>query len=175
MQKIFDRKTYELFVLYHLGQLENSIHFIFDKASRKCAIVDPAWDADLLLNIIKSKGYKLTQIWVTHWHPDHTNAVDELAQKTGAEVFISENKFKMSMITSDLTTLKDNASFKLGSVEVKIINTPGHSSDGICYLLSNDIFVGDTLFIYGAGHCALPGASVVDFFHSMQRIITRCT
>lgn len=172
LKKTYNRENYELLVLYHIGALENSIHFIFDKSSKKCAIVDPAWNADLFLDIIKEKGYKLSEIWLTHWHPDHTNAADELAAKTGAIVKIGENELEYLQINSPLTLLKDQQEFSFGSVEVKIFETSGHTKGGICYQLSDDIFMGDTLFVYGAGHCSLPGGSIDDFYHTMQKIKT---
>jgi glyoxylase-like metal-dependent hydrolase (beta-lactamase superfamily II) len=164
------RDSYDLLTLYHIGALENSIHFIFDKTSKECAIVDPAWDADLFLQIIQDKGYKLTQIWLTHWHPDHTNATDELVQKTGAKVFAGVNERLYLQVNSKITFMQDNAIITLGNTRAKIINTPGHSKGGICYLLDSDFIVGDTLFVYGAGHCSLPGGSIDDFYHSMQKI-----
>ena len=170
LTKFYQRETYDLLVLYHMGQLENSIHFIFDKKTKECAIVDPAWEADLFLEIIKEKGYKLTQIWLTHWHLDHTNATDELVEKTGCEVKIGKNGLQYLQVAADLTLFTDNEKFIFGETKVKIIETSGHSFGGICYILSDDIFVGDTLFVYGAGHCSLPGGNIVDFYHTMQKI-----
>lgn len=170
LTKTYNRENYELLVLYHIGQLENSIHFIFDKKSKECALLDPAWEADLFLDIIKEKGYTLTQIWLTHWHPDHTNATDELVSKTGATVKIGVNELDFLQVESELELLPDNAEFTFGGTKVKIIEAGGHSFGGICYILSDDIFVGDTLFVYGAGHCALPKANPEQFFYSMQKI-----
>ncbi len=56
MEKIYVEKTYTLEILYHVGTYENSIHFIFDHASKTCAIVDPAWNADLFIQKITDKG-----------------------------------------------------------------------------------------------------------------------
>lgn len=173
MQKLYQRENYELLVLYHIGALENSIHIIFDTSSNKCAIIDPAWNADLFLDIITQKGYKLSEIWLTHWHPDHTNATDELVAKTGAVVKIGENELDYLQINSPLVLLKDGEEFSFGDSQVKVLETPGHSKGGICYQLSDDVFMGDTLFVYGAGHCSLPGGSVDDFYHTMQKIKTQ--
>jgi glyoxylase-like metal-dependent hydrolase (beta-lactamase superfamily II) len=85
MEKIYNSNNYTIEVLYHIGAYENSIHFIFDEETKTCAIVDPAWEPDLFLKKIEDKGYTLTDIWITHWHGDHTNAVDDLANKTGSK------------------------------------------------------------------------------------------
>jgi len=86
LEKTFKEKTFTLEILYHIGALEDSIHFIFDHDSKTCAIIDPAWDPQLFVKRIEDKGYTLTDIWLTHWHFDHTNAVDELVEMTGAKV-----------------------------------------------------------------------------------------
>ena len=49
LEKTFTEETYTLEILYHVGTYENSIHFIFDHASKTCAIIDPAWEADLFI------------------------------------------------------------------------------------------------------------------------------
>ena len=166
----FKEKTYSLDIMYHLGTYENSIHFIFDHESKTCAIIDPAWHADLFINYAEEKGYKITDIWLTHWHGDHTNAADEIAQKTGAKITAGINELPYLDIKHDLTTVNDDDVISLGGTTARIINTPGHTAGGICYLLDGHIVAGDTLFVYGAGHCSLPGASISELYDSMQKL-----
>ncbi len=171
MEKIYVEKTYTLEILYHIGALEDSIHFIFDHDSKTCVIIDPAWDADLFLERIHNKGYTLTDIWLTHWHFDHTNAVDELVEKTGAKVTVGTHELPYLQIdTLPDNTVEHNDSVFIGSTKATIINTPGHSAGGICYLLDNRLIAGDTLFVYGAGHCSLPGGNISELYHSMQTL-----
>ena len=59
MEKTYSSNQYSIDVLYHVGAYENSIHFIFDEATKTCAIVDPAWEPDLFLEKINDKGYTL--------------------------------------------------------------------------------------------------------------------
>lgn len=166
----FKEKTYSLDIMYHLGTYENSIHFIFDHESKTCAIIDPAWHADLFINYAEEKGYKITDIWLTHWHGDHTNAADEIAQKTGAKITAGINELPYLDIKHDLSTVNDDDVISLGGTTARIINTPGHTAGGICYLLDGHIVAGDTLFVYGAGHCSLPGASISELYDSMQKL-----
>ena len=168
--KTFTEKTYTIDIMYHLGTYENSIHFIFGHASKTCAIIDPAWQADLFINHAADKGYKITDIWLTHWHGDHTNAADEIASKTGAKIIAGINELSYLDLQHELTVVNDGDTITLGSTTAKIINTPGHTAGGICYLLDGHIIVGDTLFVYGAGHCSMPGGNVREFYHSMQRL-----
>ncbi len=167
--KIFNEKSYDLLVIYKIGILENSIHFIFDKNTKECVIIDPAWESELFLNIISQYKSKLTQIWLTHWHHDHTNAVDELVEKTGAKVFIGKDECLLN-IDSQVSYLTDKDIINIGNTTAQVLFTPGHTNGGVSYLLNNRFIAGDTLFIYGAGHCQLPMANAGDFYNTMQRI-----
>jgi len=173
MEKIFNSNRYSIEVLYHIGAYENSIHFIFDKASKQCAIVDPAWDGDLFIKKIHDKGYKLSDIWVTHWHGDHTNAIDEVANKTGAKITVGINEVPYLDIDNEFHTVEDGDTVSLGETEVKIIETAGHTAGGICYLLDDHLIAGDTLFVYGIGICGLPGSNPTQMFHSLNKIKTQ--
>ncbi|MEO1940002.1 MBL fold metallo-hydrolase [Candidatus Thioglobus sp.] len=170
LEKIFTEKTYTLEILYHVGTYENSIHFIFDHNSKTCAIIDPAWEANLFIKKIADKGYTLTDIWLTHWHNDHMNAVDEIADKTNAKITAGINEIPYLQINNPINTVEDNDVIYLGNTQAKIINTPGHTAGGICYLLDGHLIAGDSLFVYGAGHCAMPGANANVLFHSMQKL-----
>jgi len=168
--KTFTEETYTLDIMYHMGAYENSIHFIFDHQSKTCAIIDPAWHADLFIDYARDKGYTITNIWLTHWHGDHTNAADEIAEKTNAKITVGINELPYLDIKHDLITVNDGDIVTLGNTKAKVINTPGHTAGGICYLLDGHIIVGDTLFVYGAGHCSLPGGNIREFYHSMQKL-----
>lgn len=170
LEKKYTEKTFTLEILYHLGTYENSIHFIFDHASKTCAIIDPAWEADLFIKRITDKGYKLSDIWLTHWHDDHTNAVDELVEKISAKITVGINETPYLQIEHQVQTVNDGNIIHLGETNVKVINTPGHTAGGVCYLLDGHLIAGDTLFVYGAGHCTMPGANVIEMYHSMQKL-----
>jgi len=173
MERIYNSNRYSIEVLYHIGAYENSIHFIFDKATKQCAIVDPAWEPDLFLKKIQDKGYTLTDIWITHWHGDHTNAVDEVANKTGAKITAGVNELPYLNIENTIHTVSDGDTIKLGEVEIQIIETPGHTAGGICYLLDEHLIAGDTLFVYGVGICSLAGSNPVKLFHSLNKLKTK--
>lgn len=171
--KKFVEETYTLVIIYHLGALENSIHIICDHKTKTACVIDPAWQADLFIEITKEMGYKISDIWLTHWHPDHTNATDELAEKTGAKVLAGKDEARyLSGVKSPIIYCSDEQEISLGSTTAQVIFTPGHTAGGVCFLLDNHLVAGDTLFVYGAGHCALPGADAKQFFASMQRLKT---
>lgn len=170
LEKKYTEKTFTLEILYHIGVYENSIHFIFDHTSRTCVIIDPAWEADLFIQRINDKGYSLSDIWLTHWHFDHTNAVDEIVEKTGAKITAGINEIPYLQIAHEVQTVNDGDTIRLGGTSAKVINTPGHTAGSVCYLLDGHLIVGDTLFVYGAGHCLLPGANIIELYYSMQKL-----
>ncbi|CAC9561195.1 MBL-fold metallo-hydrolase superfamily [uncultured Gammaproteobacteria bacterium] len=170
LEKKYTEKTFTLEILYHIGALEDSIHFIFDHDTKTCAIIDPAWDASLFIQRIHDKGYTLTDIWLTHWHFDHTNAVDEIVEKTGAKITVGIYEVPYLQIDNLPETVEHNDTIFIGKTAATIINTPGHSAGGICYLLDGHLIAGDTLFVYGAGHCSLPGGNISELFNSMQKL-----
>ena len=170
LNKTFKEKTYTLDILYHIGNYQNSIHFIFDHASKTCAIIDPAWEPDVFIKKINDSNYKLTDIWLTHWHPDHTNATDEVVAVTGAKVIAGVFEKPYIKINSPIETVNDNDIISLGKTKIQVINTPGHSAGGVCYLLDGHLIAGDTLFIYGSGHCSLIGSNANKLFHSMKKL-----
>lgn len=100
-------------------------------------------------------------ILVTHHHPDHIYDVKRLADETGAKVFAH----RVSNVTKDVA-LEDGDFVQLGSVRIKVIHTPGHSPDSVCYFARNCVWTGDTLFIGECGRVDLPGGSAAQLWES---------
>src|SRR5438477_7939794 len=75
-----------------IGPLNNFIYFIGDAATKEIAVVDPAWDVDDLRDQVKKKGYKITNIFLTHGHPDHVNGLEELLATHNVPVYISKHE-----------------------------------------------------------------------------------
>ncbi len=96
---------------------------------------------------IEDKGYTLTDIWITHWHGDHTNAVDDLANKTGAKITAGINEVPYLNIENPIHTVADGDMIKLGNIEVKIIETPGHTAGGFAIFLMSTLLLETTLFV----------------------------
>ena len=171
--KTYQELTYTLVVIYHLGALENSIHIICDHKSKKACVIDPAWDSDLFIQVTQKMGFNIDTIWLTHWHPDHTNATNDLVDKTGALIYAGQDEATyLSSIQHPINWVTNGQIITLGNSQARVIFTPGHTAGGVCFLLENRLIAGDTLFIYGAGHCAMPGADVNQFFHSMKLLKT---
>jgi hydroxyacylglutathione hydrolase len=124
--------------------LGDNFSYLFRYEGTKAVAIDPA-DGSLVLNEIRKHGLELTAILATHDHFDHTAGIIELEHKTNCQVIIGN---QARGVGEDLN---------FGNCRVKIIATPGHTSDSVCFYIepaeNNDgiVFTGDTLFIAGCG------------------------
>lgn len=162
---------------------ENFSHIIEDTETHEAIIIDPAWDDTYFINRIDQLGVTPVAIWLTHGHHDHVSAVQALKEHFDIPVYASN--IEIDFINSypkgdlppafrelpdDVIPLYDNDTISFAGEEVRVINTPGHSSGSICFLFENDIITGDTLFVDGAGRADLTGSDPEDLFHSLNRI-----
>ncbi len=167
--------TYSIHSL-ELGPMENFIYVIEDHASKRAAIVDPAWDVDEILKLTSLHGLTVTDILLTHCHHDHINGVEEVLNAHDAELHLlkAENDFWSPGFIKP-HTMYGGDSIMLGDTEIKVLHTPGHSKGSACYQIGNQLITGDTLFVFGCGHCRLGGSDPETLFNSLQKLKTDIT
>lgn len=164
--------TYEVYQL-KVGHpyLYNFSYIIVDSSSRRAAIVDPAWDQDLITQTIKQLGVKLETILLTHSHIDHVNLTQTLVQRFCCQVYMSAQEIEYYHFQSDnLCPIQDFEKIALGATQITCLLTPGHTAGGTCFLLSDSLFTGDTVFIEGCGVCNMAGGSADQMFESIQKL-----
>ncbi len=161
-----------------LGIIPEKTYFYIDEKSKHGFLIDPGYQAEQLLKIIKEEGFIIEKILLTHGHFDHIGAVKKISETLNLPYFIHENgmtylndvNFNMStafgeaIILTDAQYLQDGDVISLNnnkSVQLKVIHTPGHTSDSVIYYDEKEklAFVGDTIFRNGIGRTDLPGAS----------------
>lgn len=143
----------------HYG--DNFSYVVADEASREAMVVDPSFNADVIIELVKEKKFNVKYIANTHGHGDHTAGNEEIKEQCGGEVVAH----RLSHVRRDVS-VDDGGVFAVGSVEVKVLYTPGHSDDGICLLVDGILLTGDTLFIDECGRTDLPGGSAERLYHS---------
>ncbi len=118
-------------------------------------IVDPAGDADKILAAVKNTRVKF--ILLTHGHGDHVQALDKVRQTTGAPLGIHPADAAEFTIKGDFD-LNDGNLIKVGSGELTVIHTPGHTPGSVCFRFDQQAVVGDTFFPGGPGASRSPQA-----------------
>jgi hydroxyacylglutathione hydrolase len=123
---------------------------IHDAAAKLTAAID-APETEAVRRALAEKGWKLTHILVTHHHADHTEGVLPLKAETGCTVL--GPKGEAGKIKGLDKLVGEGDSFSFGGSEVKVLETPGHTSGHISYWIpsANVAFVGDTVFAMGCG------------------------
>jgi glyoxylase-like metal-dependent hydrolase (beta-lactamase superfamily II) len=146
----------EIFVhQFELGPWDNFIYFIGDKASRKCAVVDPAWDADVILDEAKRLDIEISNILCTHSHFDHVNRVDAILETLDVPVHMLGEEIDFSGFRCEnLQRQSPGDVLPIGEhLEITMVHTPGHTPGSTTYRIRDAVVTGDTLFIQGCGRC----------------------
>jgi glyoxylase-like metal-dependent hydrolase (beta-lactamase superfamily II) len=174
-------------------------HVVACPLTGRAAVIDPVLDFDSKSACTSSEsaervlGYladeKLTLEWIleTHVHADHLSAGDFLRTRTGGRLAIGAEVRAIQRVFVDLFGLRgrvaadgsqfdrlwrDGERFALGSLDVRVLETPGHTCDGVTYLVGRHAFVGDTIFraSYGTARCDFPGGDAETLFTSIRRL-----
>lgn len=168
------RETRIILEQFEIGPLNNFIYFIGDPVTREIAVIDPAWDVDFLRKQADKKGYKITNIFLTHGHPDHVNGLDTMLAHHDVPVYIS--KHEAAFYTPDCKNLhkvENQEKLKVGNIEFECLHTPGHTPGCQCFKHGDVLITGDTLFIDGCGRCDLPGGNAKIMFQSLYHVILK--
>lgn len=129
---------------------DNYGFLIHDEATDVTACIDTP-EVEPILRALDEKGWKLTHILNTHWHPDHAGGNEEIQRKTGCAIVGPAGE--RSRIPSIERAVGEGDILDLGGHTVRVFDVPGHTSGHIAYWLPDDgvAFVGDTLFALGCG------------------------
>lgn len=127
---------------------------ILSESSKEIILIDPARNPQPYLDYAAANESRITSVIETHPHADFVSSHLEIAEKTGATLYVSE---KVNAVYNH-HGFDDGQFIETGNIKLSAINTPGHSPDSICILLEHHgiqkaVFTGDTLFI---GDCGRP-------------------
>jgi hydroxyacylglutathione hydrolase len=127
---------------------DNYLWLVHDRASGETAVVDPGDPAPVMAELGR-RCSTLTQVWNSHWHPEHTGGNQAIKDATGATISGPAGE----TIPGRDIALKEGDSVRLGDHVGRVIEVPGHTLGHIALLFEQDrvAFVGDTLFAMGCG------------------------
>jgi hydroxyacylglutathione hydrolase len=129
---------------------DNYVWLVHESVSGETMVVDPAVAPPVLAEA-DLRGWKITQIWNTHWHPDHTGGNAEIKAATGCS--ITGPAAEYARIPTLDFQVKGGDTVMLGAAVAKVIDVPAHTAGHIAFHFAEDhaAFVGDTLFAMGCG------------------------
>lgn len=141
---------------------------VHDADSGSTACID-AGDAQAALDALQSKGWTLSHLLITHHHGDHTAGLQQIKQSTGCQVIGPVKRSKA--IAGIDQSVDDGDAFEFAGKTVKVIHTPGHTTDMINYYFAHDklVFTGDTLFSMGCGRLFEGDAAMM--LNSMNKLL----
>jgi len=141
----------------------------------EAAVIDPALEPDVYLEIAREHGWAIRHIFETHIHADHLSRARNLAERVGAALYLPAQ----DRATFPFHSIQDNNLFSVGAARLAALRTPGHTGESTSYLLDNQaLFTGDTLFLVSVGRPDLEAtAGEVRnrsrmLYHSLQRLLT---
>jgi hydroxyacylglutathione hydrolase len=142
---------------------DNFSYIIADQATLQAAVVDSSFNASEIIKVIKANNFELKYIINTHGHSDHTAGDAELLSLFKAKLVA----YKQSKNPRDIA-VEDGDELSLGKIPIRIIYTPGHTSDSICLLVNKEkLLTGDTLFVGECGRTDLPGGNSKSMYDSL--------
>jgi hydroxyacylglutathione hydrolase len=147
------------FKQFYLGCLAHASYLI--GSDGEAAVVDPQRDVDQYLDEAESQSLKIKYVIETHLHADFVSGHRELAERSGAEIVFG----KEAGATFAHRAVKDGDEIRIGKVRLRFLETPGHTPESICILVSDSetsnqpqkVLTGDTLFIGDVGRPDLAG------------------
>jgi glyoxylase-like metal-dependent hydrolase (beta-lactamase superfamily II) len=166
-----------------VGPLSTNCYLL--KSRDELAVIDPGGDAELILALAQELGGIVKYVIDTHGHIDHVAANEAVVSSTGAELLIHEHDAAMlagpddslaSMIGVTVNSprpdrlLAEGDKVVVGSEELTVVHTPGHTRGSICLVAGGYAFTGDTLFVDSIGRTDFPGGSTRQMQSSLERL-----
>ncbi len=141
---------------YYLACLSHASYMITDEKSKTAAVVDPQRDVDQYLADAQAGGYTIRHVFLTHFHADFIAGHIELRDRAGATIHLG----RRAQAEFACVQMKDGDAVEFGDVRIEIMETPGHTPEGISLLVYDlaksgaeplAVLTGDTLFIGDVG------------------------
>ena len=175
-------------------------YVVSDPRTSVAAVIDPvlgfsvvsgrtdAGPAKEIIDCVQSNDLKLEWILETHAHADHLSAAQTIKAHLGGKVAIGTGIRAVQETFGEIFNLKapfaadgrqfdrlfeEGDSFTIGSLDCKVLSTPGHTSDSVTYLIGDCAFVGDSLFMpdFGTARCDFPGGDAALLYDSIQKLL----
>ena len=162
-------------------QMMNFIYLIGDRTTGEAVVIDPAYDPQGIINILEEDEMTLTGGLATHYHPDHVggdmmgfsiSGITDLLNLASVPIHVQNEEAELvdkvtGVGVDNLRTHSSGDKISVGSIEIELIHTPGHTPGSQCFLVENRLVAGDTLFLDGCGRTDLPGGDPRQMYESL--------
>ena len=158
------------------GPLQTNCYIVMDEDTNDAVVIDPGQDPILILKKIEEVKCNVKAVLLTHAHADHDAAVVDIKQKYNVPVYMHSEEEKYmnldNMVYGKLPKIyefiEDGDILKVGNKDIKCLYTPGHTRGGICFLIEDKVFTGDTLFQGSIGRSDFIGGNFNELIQSIS-------
>ena len=166
--------------------IDNNNYLIIDEETKNAALIDCSSIDERIDEEIEKQGANLKYILLTHGHFDHIAGIRPNRFKNNPQIVMHKadsdwlnnaNQYLPMFGMPEITIPKvdvfvdDGDTIQLGSLEIKVLHTPGHTQGGVCYLVDGNLFSGDTIFREAVGRCDLEGGNFNQIVESIENKI----
>ncbi len=164
-----------------VGEIDTNCYLIGDEKEGVCAVVDPGGSPERVLAMIEKSGLRPEKIFLTHGHWDHVGAIPALLKKwPDLPVYAHEKElcpadepnphYFFPHAGKNQRTYGEGDTVQVGSLELKVLHTPGHSAGSVVLLVEDTMVSGDTLFAGSCGRVDLAGGVEESMMASLVRL-----
>ena len=170
------------------GPVQANNYLVYDNESKEAILIDCSDYVQEIIDIVKNENLNVKYILLTHGHFDHVLGINSMKETLGTKAYVHHGDEEQVAHTSEIMmmfglpfnldvnpkldgTLKDAGTLSIGSNEIKVLETPGHTEGCVCYLINDVLFSGDTLFQGSVGRTDLPGGDFSQLRHSIKDVL----
>lgn len=168
---------------FQTGPFQVNTYLVYDNKSKEGILIDVGGSVDEIIEESKNAEINIKYILNTHGHFDHILGAKEMCEKLNIDFYINENDAIFVESLEDQLELygfppaappqikgfiSKDTEFSIGNTKIEVIETPGHTPGGICLLIDDMLFSGDTLFCEAIGRTDLPGGNYTQLQQSIK-------
>lgn len=166
------------FKVFPCGYLETNCYLVWGNASSQAIVIDPGDVSESLNTFLLKEKITPTHIVLTHGHGDHTGGISPFKKAYPDLQLIASKKEKKFLFDRKISYgeggidcdiyVDDGEEMDINGLKIKFISTPGHTPGGMCVLIDQTLFSGDTLFRVSVGRSDFPGGNGEELMYSIK-------